>query len=135
MNIDLAAVLVFLLALTVAIVALYAALLLAQIARASVAGHVPGTGSHAGGGRAGEGKSTTHSEESPKDSIALEQRLLRLKRELLEQWAKEGKPIDVVTEAKAEIVALEIEERAGAWRDFVASAADEPLEPERPFAS
>lgn len=61
--------------------------------------------------------------------------MLRLKRELLEQWAKEGKPIDVVTEAKAEIVALEIEERAGAWRDFVASAADEPLEPERPFAS
>jgi hypothetical protein len=117
------------------VVALVAAVL-AQIARASVAGHVPGAGSHAGGGRAGDGKSTTDfAEKSREDSDDVDRRLLRLKRELLEQWAKEGQTIDLVAEAKAELVALEVVERASAWRDHVAAAADEPLNPERPFAS
>jgi len=120
-----------------ALVVAFLAARLAQIAKASDAGHVPGTGSLAGGGSAGARKSTTYSEESPADSYDddARSRLLRLKRELLEQWAKDHKTIDAITEARAELVALEIEERASAWRDYTAAAADEPLDPERPFAS
>lgn len=100
-------------------------------AKASVAGHVPGAGFHAGGGSA---DSTKHNTVMPQTTDR-SARLLRLKRELLERWAMDGRPIDIVAEAQAELVALEIEERANAWRDYTASAADEPIVPERPFAS
>jgi hypothetical protein len=105
-----------------------------EIARAGVAGHVPGTGSHAGGGRAGDRKSTTDPAKSLADSDD-DARRLHMKRELLERWATEGKPIDAIAEAHAELVVLEVEERSRAWRNFTAAAADEPVDAERPFAS
>jgi len=136
-SLPLALMIVLVIALVALVGACFAFAFTRQIARASVAGHVPGAGSLAGGGSADDGKSITYSTgKSAADSDDdRARRLLRMKRELLEQWAKDGKTIDVVTEARAELTALEVDERATAWRDYSAAAANEPLEPERPFAS
>jgi hypothetical protein len=96
-------------------------------AKTRVAGHIPGAGLHGRGGRAADRDNDAESDADKRD------RLIRRKRELLEAWAKDGRTIDIVTEAHAELVALEIEERGNAWRNYTAAAASEPLGVETPF--